>query len=158
MLSCLLLLFPKRGVICSCYVSAHDAVSVSSCCCAPDGGLQPLFVPRSASPLECTAAKLTSEVLLQSATNLSGSGLLSEPVPGNAKQQAAFVQQQLAAAEAPLVSLQRLYQREATLTVQPLRHPQLMKLLLSGVWTSLHLTAAALCCHSSPVQVPVIST
>jgi hypothetical protein len=32
------------------------------------------------------------------------------------------------------VALQQLYQQEGQLSVQPLRHPRMLQLLLSGAW------------------------
>lgn len=94
--------------------------------------MQPLFLPRTAPVLECQAAQLVSAVLVASAPNLPGTGSASQ-VDAGKQQQMPFVPEQLAAAEQPLIALQQMYQREPELSVQPLRHPRLMQLLLSGV-------------------------
>jgi hypothetical protein len=67
---------------------------------------------------------------MESAPNLPGAGAVSQE--GAKQQQLPFVSEQLAAAEAPLIALQRLYQQDSELSVQPLRHPRMMQLLLSG--------------------------
>lgn len=90
--------------------------------------LQPLFVPPSASSLECQAVQLVSAVLVESAPNLPGTGSAQQQGPGKQP----FVAEQIAAAEQHLVALQQLYQQEAELSVQPLRHPRMLQLLLSG--------------------------
>lgn len=91
---------------------------------------QPLFVSRSASALECQAVQLVSAVLMESAPNLPGTGAVSQQ--GGKQQQLPFAAEQLSAAEPHLVALQRLYQQETGLSVQSLRHPRMMQLLLSG--------------------------
>jgi len=88
-------------------------------------------VPRSASALECQAAQLVSDVLVRSSPTLPGSGPAA-PAGQGGRQQHNFNSGQLSAAEAPLVALQELYGQAAQLSVQPLRHPKLMQLLLSG--------------------------
>jgi hypothetical protein len=96
--------------------------------------------------------QLVSEALTKSAASVPGSGVAGGAA-GN-KHGAAFITQQLAKAQPALVCLQQLYQQEQELGVQPLRHPQLMQLLLSGAcWLckghpqspSLLLTPAAPC-------------
>jgi hypothetical protein len=67
---------------------------------------------------------------MESAPNLPGAGAVSQQ--GSKQQQLSFAAEQLSAAELHLVALQRLYQQEAELSVQPLRHPRMMQLLLSG--------------------------
>jgi hypothetical protein len=93
--------------------------------------LQPLFVPQEAPSLECQAVQLVAEILMTSAPNLPGTGA-EGPSQDSHETQLPFRPEQLAAAEAPLTALQRLYQQETQLAVQPLRHPRLLQLLLSG--------------------------
>jgi hypothetical protein len=75
--------------------------------------------------------QLVSAVLMESAPNLPGTGAVCQQGSKN-KQQLPFAAEQLSAAEPHLVALQRLYQQETELSVQPLRHPRMMQLLLSG--------------------------
>lgn len=75
--------------------------------------------------------QLVSAVLMESAPNLPGTGAVCQQGSNN-KQQLPFAAEQLSAAEPHLVALQRLYQQETELSVQPLRHPRMMQLLLSG--------------------------
>ncbi|KAF8064640.1 FPS1 [Scenedesmus sp. PABB004] len=96
--------------------------------------LLPLFVPLSAGPEERQAAQLVSEVLMRSAPTLPGG---SGPVVAGAGPGAAAAQ--LAAAAAPLVQLHELYHDQAgagAVPVDPLRHPQVMQLLLSGLFAA----------------------
>jgi hypothetical protein len=111
---------------------------------------QPLFLPRSAPALECQAAQLVSAILVASAPNLPGTGSAAQADAGKQQQQQQqqqqpFVSEQLAAAEQPLIALQQMYQQEPELSVQPLRHPRLMQLLLSGgCWLIIHAEIMAL--------------
>lgn len=123
----------------------HNSVFVYACLWRM---LQPLFVPRTATLLECRAAQLVSAVLIESAPNLPGAGAVSQET--SKQQLLPFVSEQLVAAEPPLVALQRLYQQESELSVQPLRHPRMMQLLLSGVhWQA----TARSCCPSACLYV-----
>lgn len=74
--------------------------------------------------------QLVSDVLVKSSPREPGSGSAAET--GGSHQQPSFNAGQLTAAEQPLLALQRLYQQEIELSVQPLRHPRMLQLLLSG--------------------------
>uniref|UniRef100_A0A383VL51 Uncharacterized protein n=1 Tax=Tetradesmus obliquus TaxID=3088 RepID=A0A383VL51_TETOB len=107
--------------------------------------LQPLLVPLAASPEERRAVGLVSEVLTRTAPSLPGGatsssqssagGAGSASNPARAAAQLTQVAQQLR-------QLLQLYtqqqeqqqQQQVVLSVQPLQHPRLMQLMLSGMF------------------------